>query len=138
MSTIGPGSTTRGGTVKPQDQDLDEPDDLPDQDPAKMTRCYNFADGHDIPRTYFENTSKEELVNEHVLEYKNQFEIMYDAQRPLLLIPLNERGVKKFICTTIRPTKLPFTELYEWDKCAKFISDYLEYEELPNPLRFPD
>jgi hypothetical protein len=63
---------------------------------------------------------------------------MYDARRPLLLVPLNECNVKKFICTTIRSTKLPFTELYEWDKCANFIKDYLEYEELTVPERFPE
>jgi len=63
---------------------------------------------------------------------------MYDARRPLLLVPLNECNVKKFICTTIRPTKLPFTELYEWDRCANFLKDYLEYEELTVPERFPE
>ena len=30
-------------------------------------------DGSEIPRCYFENSSKEELVLEHVLEYDNQF-----------------------------------------------------------------
>jgi len=44
----------------------------------------------------------------------------------------------KFICTTIRPTKLPFTELYEWEKCSKFVSEYLEYEELFEPDEFPE
>ena len=82
------------------------------------------------PRSYFENTSKEELVLEPVLEYKRQFKVMYDPTRKLLLAPKNECGVRKFICTTIRPTKLPYTELYAWEKCAKFISDFLEYEEL--------
>ena len=50
---------------------------------------------------------------------------------------MNERDTYKFICTTLRPTKLPYTQLYEWDKCAKFISDYLEYEELHEPCEFP-
>ena len=58
--------------------------------------------------------------------------------RKLLLAPKNERGIRKFICTTIRPTKLPYTELYHWEKCAKFIADYLEYEELPDPDKFPE
>jgi len=57
--------------------------------------------------------------------------------RKLKLAPKNERGLRKFICTTIRPTKLPYTELYEWDKCAKFVSDYLEYEELTEPTKQP-
>jgi hypothetical protein len=44
----------------------------------------------------------------------------------------------KFICTTIRPTKLPYTELYDWEKCAKFVADFLEYEQLEYPDKFPD
>ena len=82
----------------------------------------------EIPRCYTENTSKEELVLEHVLEYNRQFKIIYDPFRELLLAPKNECGKLKFICTTIRPTKLPFVDLYEWDTCAKFIADHLEYE----------
>ena len=62
---------------------------------------------------------------------------MYDPTRKLLLAPKNEKSIRKFICTTIRPTKLPFTELYEWEKCSKFIADYLEYEELSDPTKFP-
>lgn len=62
---------------------------------------------------------------------------MYDPTRKLLLAPKNEKLIRKFICTTIRPTKLPFTELYEWEKCSKFIADYLEYEELSDPTKFP-
>ena len=54
-----------------------------------------------------------------------------------MLSPENECGKRKFICTTLRPTKLPYTELYEWDKCAKFIADFLEYEELQDPVKLP-
>jgi hypothetical protein len=32
---------------------------------------------------------------------------------------------------------LPFIELYEWEKCAKFIADFLEYEELIPPNELP-
>jgi len=78
-------------------------------------------------------------VLEHVIEYKKQFKVIYgQALRKLLIAPINESGIRKFMCTTIRPTKLPFTELYEWDRCANFISDYLEYEELPEPTKFPE
>lgn len=45
--------------------------------------------------------------------------------------------MRKFICTTIRPTKLPIVDLYEWETCAKFIADYLEYEELDIPDKLP-
>ncbi len=60
-----------------------------------------------------------------------------DPQRELFLYPKNECGKYKFICTTIRPTKLPFPELYDYNKCAKFISEFIEYEELNLPCEFP-
>ena len=125
-----------------KDDDLEEPEELNYQEPAKFNRCYDFANPdegseHLIPRCYFENTSKEELVLEHVLEYENQFKVIYDPMRALYLAPKNEKNKRKFICTTLRPTKLPFVQLYEWDKCAKFVSDYLEYEELDKPNEFP-
>jgi len=48
---------------------LDEPELIDQQDTAKYSRSENFA--YDKPpRCFFENTSKEELVLEHVLEYK--------------------------------------------------------------------
>ena len=93
---------------------------------------------NDIPRSYIENTSKEELVLEHVLEYQRHFKVIYDPCRELLIAPFNECNKRKFICTTIRPTKMPFTELYDYKKCAKFISDYMQYEELDRPNRLPE
>ena len=122
---------------KEMDEKLEEPEPILDTEPAKYSRCDNFSYSDDIPRCYMENTSKEELVLEHVLEYKRQFKVIYDPMRKLFLAPKNERGIRKFICTTIRPTKLPFTELYEWEKCAKFVADFLEYEELEIPDKFP-
>lgn len=33
---------------------------------------------------------------------------------------------------------MPFTELYHYEGCAKFVADYMEYEELVYPNRLPD
>jgi hypothetical protein len=77
-------------------------------------------------------------VLEHVLEYEKHFKICYDPNRQLLLAPKNECGIMKFVSTTLRPTKLPYTELYEWKECAEFISNFLEYEELDPPNALPD
>jgi len=117
---------------------LEEYHDLPSQDDAKSLRCYWYSGRSDIPRSYTENSSKEELVLEHVLEYSRQFKIIYDPTRELLLAPQNECGKRKFICTTIRPTKLPYTELYDYQNCAKFVANYLEYEELAEPDKLPE
>lgn len=47
--------------------------------------------------------------------------------RDLFLYPKNECDVYKFICTTIRPTKLGFLELHNYVDCAKKISKFVEY-----------
>ena len=73
-----------------------------------------------------------------MIEYARQFKIIYDPTRELLLAPQNECGKMKFICTTIRPTKLPYTQLYNYQDCAKFVANYLEYEELAIPDRLPE
>ena len=43
---------------------------------------------------------------------------------------------QKLVCTTLRPTLLPYKELYDWDGASQFVSDYLSYVplECPNEL----
>jgi len=48
---------------------MDEPEAIEFQETAKQSRSENYSYGTP-PRCFFENTSKEELVLEHVLEYK--------------------------------------------------------------------
>ncbi|CAI2364809.1 unnamed protein product [Moneuplotes crassus] len=109
-----------------------------DLESSKKMRCQGFKIGEHVPRCYSHNTTKEESVLEHVLEYERHFKICYDTSRLLLLAPKNECEIRKFICTTLRPTKLPYTELYEWKDCAEFISNFLEYEELSPPDKLPE
>ena len=92
-----------------------------------------------IPRCYTSNTVKEELILEHVTEFARDFPIIYEdhIDRQLFLFPENECGLQKFICTTVRPTKLGFLELYNYDSCAEFISKFMIYEELDPPDQFP-
>ena len=37
---------------------------------------------------------------------------------------------QKFICTTIRPTLLPYKEIYDYDSCAQFVADYVTFQVL--------
>lgn len=53
------------------------------------------------------------------------------------LILLNECGVPKFVCTTLRPSLPSFPELYTLDGCAKFVSEFLTFEPLEDPLHPP-
>lgn len=42
--------------------------------------------------------------------------------------------LQKFVCTSIRPSQLPYQELYDWDGAAEFVSDYLEFVPLDPPF----
>lgn len=62
---------------------------------------------------------------------------MYPFRQVPFMITENEHGIKKFICTTIRPTEIPYPELYDLYECASFIAGYIIYEPLENPLETP-
>merc|ERR1719506_1808318 len=60
--------------------------------------------------------------------------------------PVNERyrlnapqefAVPKFLPTTLRPTHLAYRELYDYQSCALFLADFLNYEQLQPPHRYP-
>ena len=80
---------------------------------------------------------KEELILEHLIQYRKEFSLKIDPNRDLFLYPKNECEKYKFICTTIRPTKVPYPELYDYVKCSQFVSEFIEYEELSPPNEFP-
>jgi len=117
-----------------QDNDKDENKFLKMK---KEARCEVFASSPNLYTSYKENTLKEELILEHVIQFKKEFNLTIDAKREILLYPQNECGKYKFICSTVRPTKVPYPELYDYKKCAKFISEFFEYEELNPPTEFP-
>ena len=105
----------------------------------KQAKCIKFAKQENTQLCYKENSAKEAQVLEHVKSYERQFRLVYKdfAQRELLLYPKNECGVQKFICTTMRPTQLPYIELNQWQKCAEFVANFIQYEELDPPDAFP-
>lgn len=95
--------------------------------PLPPVKCPNPLD---YPDSYNSNTKKEELVLEYVDNFKKQFQYIYPDRRPLFLTPINECAMEKFVCTTIRPTTLQFSEIYDWEKCARFTSEYLQFQPL--------
>ncbi|PFH34654.1 hypothetical protein BESB_066870 [Besnoitia besnoiti] len=81
-------------------------------------------------------TRKSTLASRRVAACCSQFRTIY-GPRFLFLAPPNEFGVPKFVSTTIRPTKLPFKECYDYRECAAFFADFLCYEELDPPNQYP-
>ena len=87
--------------------------------------------------TYISNNDKENLILQYAENFRRQFVHLYRDRKPLFIQPMNEYGIEKLVCTTIRPTLLPYKELYDWDECAKFVCDYLTYLPLQCPNELP-
>ncbi|XP_031471055.1 dynein regulatory complex subunit 7 isoform X2 [Phasianus colchicus] len=104
--------------------------DVPDFD-------WNSIDTSQLPDSYKVNSPKEKKMLHIADHYHQQFAHLCPERKPLFLHPVNECGVEKFVSTTVRPTLLPYTELYHWDGCASFVSDYLTMEPLKFPLTPP-
>ncbi|XP_077969696.1 dynein regulatory complex subunit 7-like [Styela clava] len=91
----------------------------------------------EFPDSYKENSPKEKLVLENAENFRRQYVHLFRDRKPLFLNPLNECGIEKFVCTTMRPTLLKFKELYHWQGCAEFVSDYITMMPLDPPCDLP-
>ena len=89
------------------------------------------------PETYRTNTTKEELCYEYITLFSQQFSEIHTHRRPLFMAADNEYGIKKFLPTAIRPTQIPFQELYDLHECAAYFSSYVQYEPLDPPFEPP-
>lgn len=90
-----------------------------------------------MPRTYTMQSSVEKRMLEYCRHFDRIFFSLYPHRRPLILTPKNECGTEKFVCSFIRPTKLHYNELYDLENICKFVTDFVGYELLENPLHPP-
>ncbi|XP_026802213.3 dynein regulatory complex subunit 7, partial [Pangasianodon hypophthalmus] len=95
------------------------------------------VDQSECPASYSENSAQEKLLVSMAENLHAQYSYLYPDRKPLLLCPVNEFGVQKFVSTTLRRTLLPYRELYDWQGCASFISDFLTLELLDCPTEVP-
>jgi len=91
-----------------------------------------------FPASYKENVTKEKLVLAYAENFRRQYVHLYRDRKPLFLNPVNEVYTEKLVCTTIKPTQLPYEELYDWDGAAEFVADYLNFLPLDPPYELPD
>ncbi|KAM7538878.1 hypothetical protein Aperf_G00000059071 [Anoplocephala perfoliata] len=83
-----------------------------------------------FPSSYFENTSREKRLLAYADNFRRQYSNRFPDRTPLFLTPMNELHVRKFVCTTIRPTKLPFPELHDASGAASFVADFMDISPL--------
>ena len=130
------------GEVLDFDDRVLRPEDLVPQNGKKLrvehaTQSKGKAYPPKIRARLVKNTEEEQKMLAYVAEFKNKFAEFYPNRRSLLLFAPNECGVPKFVCTTVRPSKLDYTQLYDLTPCCEFVANYLEYEQLESPLLFP-
>jgi len=93
----------------------------------------------DYAASNFSNSIEEERLLEYVESFRRQFIQLFPArQESLFLSPLNEFGVRKFVCSSIRPTLQKFVTLWHWRRCVEFVSQFMSYEPLKQETQFPD
>ncbi|XP_074554892.1 dynein regulatory complex subunit 7-like [Halichoeres trimaculatus] len=89
------------------------------------------------PESYRVNSPIEIHMLKIADNFQRQFSVLFPERKPLLLAPLNECGVKKFVSTTLGPTMIFHPELYTWGGCASFVADFLTLVPLDPPEELP-
>lgn len=118
---------------------LQHQEDSTGADNAKRARVqHSIHTASKMPKSYITHTPKESKMLAYVQDFKKTFEELYPHRRPLYLAPKNACAVPKIVCTTLRPTQLPYKELYDMKGCAQFVADFIVYEPLEDPLHPPE
>ncbi|CAF1459778.1 unnamed protein product [Adineta ricciae] len=102
--------------------------------PVSPITCLNIEQHAE---SYRSNSKREDLILTYVENFRRQYHHIYPHRSALLLNPLNECGVPKFVCTTIRSTMLPYSDLTEWHLAAEFLADHLNYDFLNPSYQLP-
>ncbi|KAJ3026471.1 UNVERIFIED_CONTAM: hypothetical protein HDU68_005603 [Siphonaria sp. JEL0065] len=119
------------------DGDAHEQFYLEQKEKRKKALQQQLLDKTKVRSSYYTCSKKETIVLQYVENFNRQYVQLYPGRKDLFLCPANEFDVKKFVCTSIRPTQPAFKELYDYRSCAKFIADYLTYEPLDPPHELP-
>lgn len=98
-----------------------------------------FENRTDFPIKYITHTEKERVLLVYTKNFRKKFIRKYPNRKPLFLVRDNECGVLKMVCTTVKPTALPYPVFEMWDTCADFIGDHIKFETLESkPLLLPN
>uniref|UniRef100_I3KBQ5 Dynein regulatory complex subunit 7 n=1 Tax=Oreochromis niloticus TaxID=8128 RepID=I3KBQ5_ORENI len=90
-----------------------------------------------LPESYRSNSPEEIRLLAIAENFQRQYSHLCPDRKPLLLCPVNECGVKKFVSTSLRPTSTIHCELFEWQGCASFVADFLSLVPLDPPVELP-
>ncbi|XP_066050417.1 dynein regulatory complex subunit 7 [Chamaea fasciata] len=98
---------------------------------------WSSIDTSHLPSSYKTNSWQEKELLQLADHFFQQYTHLCPERKPLFIHPVNECGVQKFVSTTVRPTLLPYPDMYYWSGCASFVCDYLIMEPLKCPITPP-
>ncbi|NXU43270.1 DRC7 protein, partial [Drymodes brunneopygia] len=98
---------------------------------------WSSIDTSHLPSSYKTNSWQEKELLQLADHFNEQYIHLCPERKPLFIHPVNECGVQKFVSTTLRPTLLPYPDMYYWSGCASFVCDYLIMEPLKCPITPP-
>ncbi|CBZ23459.1 conserved hypothetical protein [Leishmania mexicana MHOM/GT/2001/U1103] len=105
---------------------------------SRADRLQAFLRSPDIPAPFYTNTT----TDDNLITVTTQFDILYHKyfpdRKPLFLLPNNECQRPKMICSFVRPTLLPYDELFDLEGTCQFVADYVRYEPLYDPSIYDD
>ena len=94
-----------------------------------LVRCEQSVSS--APLCYKKNSEKERICEAIVDEYVQNNPHL---RQRLFIMCKNEFGVSKCVCSTLKPTLLPYPDIYDSSDCSRFVAHFLHYE----PLEIPD
>ncbi|XP_050441567.1 dynein regulatory complex subunit 7-like [Adelges cooleyi] len=103
--------------------------------PEVLQKC--LLNQENIPDLYVKNTNMEKLVLLYADNFIKQFDAKHSHRRQLLLVHENECGYQKCICTTIKPSRLVYSDLDDLDSYSMFVAQHITYKPLDNPVVVP-
>jgi len=81
------------------------------------------------------NSEQEEIILDYVESFRRQLIQLFPDRRPFFTSPFNEYGMRKFVCTSIRPS--PQESLWDVEVIAAFIADFIDFYPLRDPAGYP-
>ncbi|KFW81186.1 Coiled-coil domain-containing protein lobo, partial [Manacus vitellinus] len=93
---------------------------------------WSSIDTSHLPSSYKTNSRQEKKLL-HIADHFG-VEVWGNSSRRQLANQSPLVALQKFVSTTLRPTLLPYPELYHWSGCASFVSNYLTMEPLKCPI----
>ncbi|KAL4458559.1 hypothetical protein ABPG75_013424 [Micractinium tetrahymenae] len=114
------------------------PEDLVAANPKRERIKHATLIAGKLPLAFRSHTPREQQLLAAAAAFKQRWAAGGGAGRLLPPVTLlNECGVEKAVCTTLRWASLPHTELHDLADITQFVSEFFAYEPLEDPTQLP-